>query len=281
LEILYALVLGIVQGLTEFLPISSSGHLVLFQNLFGMNEPELFLDVCLHAGTLVAVCCLFFREIVSMLAAVWKTPCLYRTHGGFRGMFRESPEIRMSVLIVVGSVPTAALGLLFHEMADKIFGSVQIVGFMLLITGTFLWFTRRVSAEGRLLKKMGIPDSLVVGFIQGLAILPGISRSGATISAALFLGIDRDLAGRYSFLLSIPAICGALVLGIESSAMQSSIPPTGILAGAAAAGLTGFFALKALLRLVRTGRIHYFSWYCWSIGSFALLWHFYEKGTWF
>ncbi len=277
MEILYALILGIVQGLTEFLPISSSGHLVLFQNLFGMNEPELLLDVCLHAGTLVAVCGIFYREILSILAALWKAPGLYRTHGGLKGMFRENPEIRMSGLIIVGSVPTAALGLVFHEMADRIFGSVQIVGTMLMITGTFLWFTRLVSAEGRLLKKMGISDSLVVGFVQGLAIMPGISRSGATISAALFLGIDRDLAGRYSFLLSIPAICGALILGFDSSAMKSSIPPEGILAGAAAAALSGFFALKALLRLVRTGRIYYFSWYCWAIGSVALMWHFLER----
>ena len=274
MEIIYAVVLGIVQGLTEFLPVSSSGHLVLFQNMFGLKEPELLLDVCLHVGTLAAVCAVFFREILAIIAAVLNTPRLCREHGGIKEMLKQNQEVRMAWLIVVGSVPTAILGLLFHDMADRIFGSVMIVGFMLIATGTFLWLTRLASIQGRPIEKMGAVDSLVVGFVQGLAIMPGISRSGATISAALFLGIDRDLAGRYSFLLSIPAIVGALILGLESPSMRSSIPLPGILAGALAAALTGYYALKVLLRLVRGGRLHYFSGYCWVVGISALLWHF-------
>ncbi|MFO8083459.1 MAG: undecaprenyl-diphosphate phosphatase [Desulfobacterales bacterium] len=270
----YAMVLGVVQGLTEFLPVSSSGHLVLLQNLFGLTEPELLLDICLHVGTLAAVCVVFFREIRSILMTFVKIPRLYRKHGKFMAMFNNDPDIRIAGLIVFGSVPTGILGILFHEMADRIFSSVLIVGVMLLITGTFLWLTRRLSAHGNKLKQMKISDSLIIGFAQGLAILPGISRSGATISAALFLGLDRELAGRFSFLLCIPAIIGALALQLKSPMVYSSVPLTGILVGTLAAGITGFFALKILLSLVRKGSLYYFSLYCWILGFSSLLWHF-------
>lgn len=268
------MVLGVVQGLTEFLPVSSSGHLVLLQNLFGLTEPELLLDICLHVGTLAAVCVVFFREIRSILMTFVKIPRLYRKHGKFMAMFNNDPDIRIAGLIVFGSVPTGILGILFHEMADRIFSSVLIVGVMLLITGTFLWLTRRLSAHGNKLKQMKISDSLIIGFAQGLAILPGISRSGATISAALFLGLDRELAGRFSFLLCIPAIIGALALQLKSPMVYSSVPLTGILVGTLAAGITGFFALKILLSLVRKGSLYYFSLYCWILGFSSLLWHF-------
>jgi undecaprenyl-diphosphatase len=274
LETLYAIALGIIQGLTEFLPVSSSGHLVLLQNVFGLTEPELLLDIWLHVGTLMAVFVVFFKEIRSILTTLMNFPRLYRQHKGIEAMFRENQHVRLVGLIIFGSIPTGILGVLFHEMTDQIFSSVKLVGIMLLITGTFLWLTRWTNVHGRLLNQMKVSDSLVVGLSQGLAILPGISRSGATISAALFLGIDRELAGRFSFLLCIPAIAGALMLSLKSPAAYSTIPAAGIFAGTVAAGLTGFFALKILLKLVRKGRLYYFCPYCWLLGAIALGWHY-------
>lgn len=274
METLYAIALGIIQGLTEFLPVSSSGHLVLLQNIFGLTEPELLLDIWLHVGTLMAVFVVFYKEILSILTTLMNFPRLYRQHKGLASMFRENQDVRLAGLIIFGTIPTVILGLLFHEMADRIFSSVQLVGIMLLITGTFLWLTRWTNVHGRPLNRMKVSDSLVVGLAQGLAILPGISRSGATISAALFLGIDRELAGRFSFLLCIPAIAGALILSLKSPAAYSTIPAAGIVAGTVAAGLTGFFALKILLKLVRKGRLYYFSPYCWLLGAIVLVWHY-------
>jgi undecaprenyl-diphosphatase len=274
LETLYAISLGIIQGLTEFLPVSSSGHLVLLQNIFGLTEPELLLNIWLHVGTLVAVLIVFYKEILSILTTLINFPRLYRHHKGLVAMFKENQDVRLAGLIIFGTIPTSILGLLFHEIAEQIFSSVKIVGIMLLVTGTILWLTRWTSVYGRPLSRMKVTDSLVVGLAQGIAILPGISRSGATISAALFLGIDRELAGRFSFLLCIPAIAGALIISLRSTVAYSTISAAGIFAGTVAAGLTGFFALKILLRLVRKGCLYYFSPYCWVVGTIALVWYY-------
>ena len=274
METLYAIALGVIQGLTEFLPVSSSGHLVLLQNSFGLTEPELLLDIWLHVGTLMAVFVVFFKEILSILITLMHFPRLYRQHQGLVAIFKENQDVRLAGLIIFGSIPTVVLGLLFHEIADQIFSSVQLVGIMLLITGTFLWLTRWTNVHGRPLSRMKVSDSLVIGLAQGLAILPGISRSGATISAALFLGIDRELAGRFSFLLCIPAIAGALILSLKSPAAYSTMSAAAIFAGTVAAGLTGFVALKILLKIVRKGRLYYFSPYCWVLGTMALIWYY-------
>ncbi len=272
MDILIAAALGTVQGLTEFLPVSSSGHLVLFQHLFGLTEPELFFDICVHAGTLVAICMVFYREIFSIFSVLFRLPRLTREEGGLGAVFGRHPSFRMAVLIVAGSVPTGLLGLFFHDMADRIFGSLLLVGLMLVCTGTLLWLTRRCATAGRPLERMGIKDALVIGFVQGLAILPGISRSGATISAALLLGVDRETAGRYSFLLSVPAIVGATVLGVASGLPEKSgASVSALVLGFLAATLVGYFALRILLRIIKHGRFSAFSPYCWTVGVFALV----------
>ena len=268
-----ALILGIIQGLTEFLPVSSSGHLVLLQNLFGLSEPELLFDASVHAGTLVAVLALFHREIRNILANLLRITSLKRVSGNWRALYRQNEEIRIATLIVAGSIPTAVLGLLFRNAADTIFGSVGIVGWMLLVTGTVLWFTRRVTVAGKSLKQIVIRDALIIGLVQGLAILPGISRSGSTIAVALFLGVERETAGRFSFLLSIPAILGALVLSFDPALSHSTIQPKVILLGAFVSAVVGYVALIALLRMVKKGRIYRFAPYCWLIGAAALVYH--------
>lgn len=265
-----AIVLGAIQGLTEFLPVSSSGHLVLFQNLFGLQEPELLFDICLHVGTLLAVLIVFYREILEILKALFQIPGRMKTAGGFMQLCQADPSIRMALLIVVGSIPTAVIGLLFKEITDQLFGSITVVGCMLLVTGTLLWLTRRIRGEGRSVGQATVKDALIIGTVQGLAILPGISRSGSTIATALFLGVDRKLAGRYSFLLSIPAIVGALVLGLHTPELHTTIPMGTIIAGSVVSALVGWLALVILLRVVDRGQLHCFAPYCWLVGIITL-----------
>jgi len=265
-----AIILGAVQGLTEFLPVSSSGHLVLFQNLFGLNEPELLFDICLHVGTLLAVLIVFYREILEILGAFFQIPSRMRMAGGLKPLCQSDPAIRMALLIVIGSIPTAIIGLLFKEITDQLFGSIAVVGFMLLITGTLLWLTRNIRGDGRPVTQTTFKDVLIIGVVQGLAILPGISRSGTTISTALFLGVDRQMAGRYSFLLSIPAIVGALVLGIDTPELHTTIPISTIIIGSVVSALVGWLALVILLRVVDRGQLHRFAPYCWLVGVVTL-----------
>lgn len=266
-----AVILGGVQGLTEFLPVSSSGHLVLFQHFFGLTEPELLFDICVHVGTLVAVLAVFHRDVLVLLKTLVRTPGLIRAAGGIQALFETHPEFRLMVMIVLGCVPTAVLGLIFAKMAEQLFGTVWLVGLALLITGTFLWFTRHRKAAGRPVGEMRLKEAFLIGLVQGLAIIPGISRSGATISAALYLGVDRELAGRFSFLLAIPAILGALVLGLDGEAFRTQLPLEKILVGSLVAAAVGYAALVVLLRMVRKGQIHRFAMYCWLVGGTAIL----------
>lgn len=264
-------ILGLVQGLTEFLPVSSSGHLVLFQHAFGMKEPELLLDICLHVGTLAAVCGVFYKEILKLAAVLIRLPRLTRDAGGVFPLFQKNPDFRTLALIGFGSVPTAALGLFFHGQSDALFGTTRLAGILLLVTGVLLFFTRKRSGPGRPIGAMRVRDALIIGVAQGMAILPGLSRSGATISTALFLGIQRKTAGPFSFLLSIPAILGALALEMRSALTLSPVSVKMLLLGTAAATVTGVFALKLLLRFVNQGRLSVFAPYCWAVGLAALM----------
>lgn len=271
MEPIQAVSLGILQGLTEFLPVSSSGHLVLLQNAFGIKEPELLFDISVHMGTLVAVCIVFFTEIKNILVSLIRLPSLLRSSQSLKNLFNENADIRLAGLIVSGTIPTAVLGLIFHEMVDQLFAGVGMVGIMLLITGTLLWITRKIPLTGRSIKEMTLKDAIGIGVVQGLAIIPGISRSGSTISVALFLKIDRETAGRYSFLLSIPAMVGALILALGSDSIHNSLPPGIILLASATAAIVGYAALKILLRLVKKGRLYLFAPYCWIAGCAVLI----------
>jgi undecaprenyl-diphosphatase len=253
-----AVILGVVQGLTEFLPISSSGHLVLFQHLLGFREPELLLDAALHFGTLLAVCIHFRMDLRAMVVDAGSL---------IRHPFAPRPSSRRPLVwwIFVGSLPTALIGLMFKDAFEKAFGSVPLVGAMLLVTGTLLLLTRFTARSGTSKQTLGLLIALAIGTAQGIAIIPGISRSGATIACGLFLGLERELAARFSFLLSIPAIAGALLLQlVEGDAGR--IPLGTLIIGVVSSGLVGLFALRVLMGIVRRGRLSYFAPYCWIIG---------------
>ena len=187
-----AIISGIVQGLTEFLPVSSSGHLVVLHHFFGYNQPQFTFDIFLHIGTLFAVLVYFRRDIIDML--------------------KRRPRLLMYVILA--TIPTALIGFLFIDLVEGLFQNIKLVGLMLFVTAGFLFIADKVSASKSNTGKLSVVKAIGIGVIQGLAIAPGISRSGLTISSGILFGLDKNEAIRFSFLLAIPAILGALILQI-------------------------------------------------------------------
>ena len=257
--------LGIIQGLTEFLPISSSGHLVLFQNIFGFREPELMLDISLHLGTLVAVCIFFRFDLKEIIGETWHFSVdILNGQKKLRSIDNQS-HVMLMLWIIAGTVPTAIIGLVFRSPLEALFGDVNKVGFMLLCTGVILAVTRFISTEYNRRMDVGLITALVVGISQGLAIIPGISRSGTTIVCGMLCGMERELSARFSFLLSIPAIIGAMALQIVSEGLNRlDIIPLSL--GFLSSAIVGFIALKILMGMVKKGRLSYFAPYCWALG---------------
>ncbi len=266
-----AVVLGVVQGVTEFLPVSSSGHLVLFQHLLGIKEPMLAFDISVHIGTLFAVVIYFRKDIIGIVRSLSRLISVLPDKKATAGLMAQDRDIRMALLIVAGSVPTAVLGLMFKGMAETLFSSVTLVGVTLLITGLILWCTKWTGENGVGIRRFSVKSGLAVGVVQGLAIIPGISRSGSTIAAGLFLGLNRETAARFSFLLSIPAISGAGLLGARDLIGQASLPFTVIAAGTLASGIVGYASLKLLVWIVSRGRLYFFAPYCAILGAMALV----------
>lgn len=252
-----AILLGMVQGLTEFLPVSSSGHLVIFQHILGVQQSPLTFDVMLHMGTLLAVFVAFWDDIIAIL---------------------RKPFDRLTYLIVVGCIPAAVAGYLVAPLVEKAFESLLVVGLGLIFTGFALRFSEKWSQESFGLKDIAnttYKDAFFIGLMQAVAIVPGISRSGSTIAAGLLAGMERELAARFSFLLSIPVIFGAGVFelsDVTGSSLGQNLGP--YLVGALIAALFGYLAIKVVLKLVRRGRLSVFSYYCWAVALLTLGFYF-------
>lgn len=248
------ILLGVIQGLTEFFPVSSSGHLVFFQNLFGLREPQLFADIMLHLGTLLSLFAFLRREILK-LAQSFGNFCLNPKKN------ISDPNIKLIFFLAVASLPTALIGYFFHDFFESLFASLRLVGIALLITASYLLLTKFAREK----RKKGILHPFVIGILQGLAIVPGFSRSGLTIGGALFLGWKRREAAQFSFLLSIPAILGASLFQVQK--IDSNTQPWFLLLiGVIVAAFFGFLALTFLVRLINKGKFHSFSYYCFFVG---------------
>ncbi|MCG2827933.1 undecaprenyl-diphosphatase UppP [Methanothermobacter sp. K4] len=271
MDVLQAIIIGIVQGLTEFLPISSSGHLVLVPEIMGVKSSLAF-DTVLHVGTLVAVVTYFWSDIVHMIRSFISS--LTDIPGGnFREGIEEDPFKRLAWMVIIGTIPAGLAGVLFKDFFESLFNSITAVGFFLIVTGLLLWGSERISArikEKLPVEKLGVRDSLIIGGAQALAIAPGISRSGATISAGLFLGFERELAARYSFILSIPAILGAALIQVKDISAGMDLLGASMIAGFIASAVSGYIAIKFLLKLIRERDLYVFAYYCFALGLLIL-----------
>jgi len=262
-SIAQAVVMGLIQGATEFLPVSSSGHLVLIPWLLGWQDPGLTYDSVVHLGTLVALLLYFRRQVLQLLSGWWQSLCT-------RSLTTD--EARLAWLIIVSAIPGALVGYFAANLFDRLFGSPRAVLFMLLATGALLLAGERLGGKADTLRGMRVSDALVVGFAQACAIAPGISRSGATIAAGLMLGLRRDEAARFSFLMAIPIIAGAAGAQLFKKALAGAFmcQAPALAAGFLASLLTGSLAIRFLLDHLRSHSLRPFAYYCWAIGLLGL-----------
>lgn len=258
MDIISAFLLGLVQGLTEFLPISSSGHLVLSQHLLGYTESDLAFNILVHIGTLIAVVYYFRRDITMILLS-----CLGRP-SGINGW-------RWVVMIVIGTMPTAVIGLAFKDQFESLFTQPRTVAVMLWITGLLLAISDRIRINQSKDRKLTVPRSLIIGMAQGLAIIPGISRSGSTITFGIFSGLDPGKAARFSFLLSIPAIIGATILEYEQFLTATTIDIPAYIVGTITAFASGYIAISVLLKMVVRRKLWRFSIYLFLVGLAGII----------
>lgn len=257
-----------VQGLTEFLPISSSAHLVLIPELLGVKS-NLAFDTLLHLGTLIAVLYYFWNDVVNMIQA-FISSLFDLPSGKFREKLREDPYKRLSWLIIVGTIPAGLMGVLFKDFFEGLFSSVTSVAVFMLITGFILWGVERMPRGNRDVKDISFKNSLLVGVAQGCAIAPGISRSGATIATSLFLGFDREMAARFSFLLSIPAILGAALIQVKDLTTGFDLSTGVFLAGLLSSVIFGYLAIRFLMGYIKKHKLTIFAYYCWIVGIIVL-----------
>jgi len=238
-----AIILAIVQGVTEWLPISSSAHLALLQKLMGISPPVAF-DIALHVGTLLSVLVYFSAYFFSLIK-----------------------NTRMVAYIIIASIPTAIIGFTFHDFFASFFSDIRLVGIALLITGIFLYITKFAKES----KPLDSKSSFLIGIAQGIAVAPGISRSGATIGTGMLLGIKGEDAARFSFLISIPAVAGAAFFELRNAPLQFTDAGPTIL-GVIIASIVGYAAIGFLFSVLRQGRLSIFAYYCWLVGTLAIIW---------
>lgn len=244
-----AVILGAIQGLTEFLPISSSGHLVLAHRVLGVEEDNLTFDIWLHVGTLLAVLIAYRKDLQSLLAQptspVWKW-------------------------LIIGTIPTGVLGYLLHDPVESLFQSGSSLPWEFGVTGIVLYLAESLPRGNKRIENLRTSDALWVGVCQGLAVMPALSRSGLTLAGALWRGMDRTEAAKYSFLLSVPAIAGAALQQWVSSSAGGHAPGLPEVLGAGTAAIAGYLAIFWMLKILATRSLKPFAWYVWILGAVVL-----------
>lgn len=263
MEIIKAIILGTLQGLTEFLPISSSGHLVLGSELLNFQEQGLAFDVFVHLGTLVSVCIVFRKELSAMILAPFAV--LQK-----RADKELTKFFYWDIYIVMATLPAVGVGLFLKDSIATIFTNILLVYCMLFVTGVIMVTTPYIRERK---VKLNCPRAVLIGCAQAMAILPGLSRSGSTIFMGMLLGLNRETVARFSFIMSIPAILGAVVL--QSRDLLANPPEAGILliisAGMISSAISGYFAIILLLNVIRKNKLQYFGYYCLLLASGGLL----------
>lgn len=257
MEFLEAILLGIVQGLTEFLPISSSGHIELVKAFFGEEvKSTMTMTVVLHFATALSTCYIFRKDLAQIFKGLTK--------------FKNNDEFKFSVNIILSMIPAAVVGVLYDDILETFFsGKILYVGAFLLLTGVILFVADKAKSTG---KKVGIMEAMIIGVSQAIAILPGISRSGATISTSVLLGIDREKAARFSFLMVVPLIFGKILKDVMSDEFNLSTDELLFLGvGFVFAFFTGLIACQWMIKIVKRSNLHYFAYYCFIVGAAAII----------
>jgi len=255
MSVFHSIVLGLVQGLTEFLPVSSSGHLVFFQKIFGIGEEALAFDIVMHVATLVAVVAIFWKELWHMI---------------------RHPFSKLTVLVIIATVPTAIIGFAFKDFFEYTFSSAAFLGPCFILTGLILLFADRSRERihyGKDLESVSYMDAVLIGISQAAAIIPAISRSGATISAGLFRGLKKEFAIKFSFLMSVPAIIGPALFDAKNVTTQmfSDVGVFPLITGMLAAAVAGYFGIKFMLDFFSRASLKVFAYYTFAIGGFIIL----------
>jgi undecaprenyl-diphosphatase len=285
MSFIQAAVMGLIQGLTEFLPVSSSGHLALFKILFHVNtDTGMLYDVLLHIATLIAIVCVYYRDVARMIVEFVKiiADAFYNVTVFFRR--RNQPELQMKrivtnsyrkfvLLVIAATIPTGLIGYAGADFVEAASNILFIPGICLIITAVLLYLSDRAPDGRKGPKQMTYSNALVIGVVQGIATMPGISRSGSTIAASVFLGLRREFAVKFSFLMSIPAILGALVLEFHGA---GSVSVTGAevrnyIIGMIIAGVVGYIAIKLMLAIVKEKKFKYFAVYCLIVGVVSVI----------
>jgi len=271
MNIIEAILLGIIQGLTEWLPISSSGHLAIAQHF--MDGVPLVFDIMLHLGTIIVLAYYFRKDLKRVRKGLFYVLGGLRKGKGFKEMMNENKDAKLAIFIGIGIVPTAGIGIFldYTNIIDIMYDSLLIVGTCMLLTGMVLILTTKVRGR-RKLGKMETKDAWLVGFAQGIAILPGISRSGTTIGVGLLRGVNAETAGRVSFLLAIPSVVGATILHIPDLLDGGHAVDLPIfLIGTLVAMIVGYASLALLMRILKGKGFHNFAYYCWAVGVLVLV----------
>lgn len=271
-----AIVLGLVQGVAEFLPISSSGHLSLLQHFFGMEELDALYNILLHFATLLAVCVVYRGDIADMIVEFFRGLASLLSRGGARERSNPPEARRLVLLLVLGTLPLF-LVLPIEDFVEELGANPVFVSVMLLVTGCILYLSDRYGGGRKNGRTATVKDVLLVGLAQGAATIPGLSRSGATISAGMALGFERNFAVRFSFLLSLPAVLGATLLKVVKVAGAGEIDMALLpmyLTGMAVAGVVGYFSISLVKLLAGKGKFGMFAYYCWIAGAVSLAAYF-------
>lgn len=290
MSLLQAIIMGLIQGLTEFLPVSSSGHLALFKILFGVDtDTGILFDVLLHVGTLLAICVVYYRDLGKLIVegccilrdafvniVIFFRNTIKKEHEPYRRIVNSSYR-KFVLLLIVSTIPTGVIGFFGRDVVEMASEILIVPGICLIITAVLLFIADRVPDGGKLPKSVTYTNAFGVGIAQGIATLPGLSRSGTTITACLLSGYQRNFAVKYSFLMSVPAVLGALVLELKDITEVKAAPAEVVyyIIGMLIAAVVGYICIKTMLIVVRKKKFTGFAIYCLLVGALSIGGYFY------
>lgn len=267
-----SIILGLVQGLTEFLPVSSSGHLAVLQHFFGIEgDKVLIFTVLLHIGTLISVFIMYWKDIWELIKELFLTIKDLCTGKGLR--LDERPTRKLGVMIIWTTIPTTIMGLTMNKFFESLNSNILAIGIGWIFTGVILFLAEKLNSGRKNIEKMNFRNGFFIGIMQGIAICPGVSRSGSTMVGGILTGLEREFAVRYAFLISIPTILGAAVLEIPDAIHQANVGTMSVgpmIAGIIVAAVSGVLAIKAMINVVVAKKLKYFSYYVWILAVFVI-----------